>query len=339
MLIPKVRSTFRATFGHEAYGGPITGVKRLFAILAAAAALSAPAMAQTDGVTAQVERRYFFVAVNDRCHLLTAAATTALKAGYVQARNAALRAGRDMTTLSPVLDNARSAAAAAACDAPRITSEMNAAQNAFRTYQVQMRLDLPGGRAAWTGVRTDQDTAEWRLVQYQNSGQADFAFGLYGSLAQNSLSVNAHFADGAHPYAARLLVRNPEVWTAGVINPATYEPTRQRPLGFSDFAATGFSAYGETDISTLMRPAVKINFAGFSLGGRYVGAQAPVDAQRFDFPKTAILAMAKLDPREDVVIEFDCDDGPRYARFEVGDFIPGVAYISLPSPYTHGDAG
>ena len=87
-----------------------------------------------------------------------------------------------------------------------------------------------------------------------------------------------------------------------------------------------------------MRPAVKVNFAGFALGGRYVGAQVPVDAQRFDFPKTAILAMARLDPREDVVIEFDCDDGPRFARFEVGDFIPGMAFVSLPSPYTHGGA-
>jgi len=312
------------------------GVKTIFAILAAVSALAAPATAQTDGLTAQIERRYFFVAVNDRCHLLTAPATTALKAGYVQARNAALRAGRDMTTLAPILDNARTAAAAAACDAPQVTSAMAQAQSALRTYQVQMRLDLPGSRAQWTGTRSDQDTAQWRLVQYQNSGQADFAFGLYGTLTQNSLSVNARFSDGAHPYAARLLVRNPDVWSAGVINPAAHEPTRQRPFGFGDFATTGFPAYGETEVSTLMRPVVKVNFAGFALGGRYVGAQAPVDAQRFDFPKTAILAMARLDPREDVVVEFDCDDGPRYTRFEVGDFIPGMAFISLPSPYTHG---
>ncbi len=298
--------------------------------------MAAPVTAQADTLGAQIERRYFFVQVNDRCHLLTGPATNALKAGYVQARNAALRAGADMATLAPVLDNARSAAAATACDAPQVTSALAEAQDALRTYQVQMRQDLPGNRARWTAVRSDQDTSEWRLVQYQNSASADFAFGLYGSLTQNSLSVNAHFADGAHPYAARLLVRNPDVWSTGVINAATYEPTRQRPLGFGDFATTGFPAYGETDISTLMRPAVKVNFAGFALGGHYVGAQAPVDAQRFDFPKTAILAMARLDPREDVVIEFDCDDGPRYARFEVGDFIPGMAFVSLPSPYTHG---
>ena len=311
------------------------GVKTIFTILAGLSALAAPAVAQTDGLAAQIERRYFFVTVNDRCHLLTAPATMALKAGYVQARNTALRAGRDMTILGPILDDARNAGAAVACDAPQVTSAMAQAQSALRTYQVQMRLDLPGSRAKWTGTRTDQDTAEWRLVQYQNSTQADFAFGLYGTLAQNSLSVNAHFADGAHPYAARLLVRNPNVWTAGVINPSAYEPSRQRPLGFGDAAATAFPAYGETDVSTLMKPVVKVNFAGFALGGRYVGAQAPVDAQRFDFPKAAILAMARLDPREDVVVEFDCDDGPRYARFEVGDFIPGMAFISLPSPYTH----
>ncbi len=319
-------------------------MKTILGLLAGLGALTAvgaaPAGAQTgvqdDALAAQIARRYFFVQVNDRCHLLTAPATTALQAGYVQARNTALRAGRDMATLAPVLDGARTAAAAAACDAPLVTSEMDKAQNAFRTYQVQMRLDLPGSRAAWTGVRTDLQSAQWRLVQYQSSPQADFAFGLYGTLAQNSLSVTAHFADGAKPYAARLLVRNPDVWNNGVINPAAYAPTSQRPLGFGDFSTQSFPAYGEADVSTLVKPAVKVNFAGFALGGRYVGAQAPVDAQRFDFPKTAIMAMARLDPREDVVIEFDADRGPIYARFEVGDFITGMAYISLPSPYTHG---
>ena len=297
---------------------------------------AAPAIAQDDALSAQIQRRYFFVQVNDRCHLLTGPATTALKAGFVQARNAALRAGRDMTALAPMLDNARNAAAAAACDAPQITSEMNTAQNALRTYQVQMRLDLPGSRAQWTGVRTDQDKVEWRLVQYQSTTQADFAFGLYGTLTQNALSVTAHFADGAKPYAARLLVRNPDVWTSGVINPAPFAVTAQRPFGFGDFSTQGFTAYNETDVTTVVKPAVKVNFAGFALGGRYVGAQAPVDAQRFDFPKIAVMALAKLDPREDVVVEFDSDKGPVYARFEVGDFIPGMAYISLPSPYTHG---
>jgi len=319
-------------------------VKTIFAILAGLSALTAtwaatgaaPVVAQTDALGAQIERRYFFAQVNDRCHLLTGPAATALKAGYVQARNAALRAGRDMAALAPMLDGARAAAATTACDALQVTSELANAQNALRTYQVRMRLDLPGNRAAWTGVRSDQDTVEWRLVQYQNSAQADFAFGLYGTLGQNSLSVTGHFADGAKPYAARLLVRNSTVWTAGVIDPAPYAPTTQRPFGFGDAAALSFAAYGEADVSALVKPVVKVNFAGFALGGRYVGTQAPVDAQRFDFPKTAVMAMARLDPREDVVIEFDCDDGPRYQRFEVGDFIPGMAFVSLPSPYTHG---
>jgi len=295
-----------------------------------------PAGAQDDALSAQIARRYFFVQVNDRCHLLSGPATTALKAGFVEARNAALRAGRDMAALAPVLEGARTAAAATACDAAQVTSEMRNAQNALRTYQVQMRLDLPGTRAAWSGVRTDQDTVEWRLVQYQNTARADFAFGLYGTLTQNALSVTARFADGSRPYAARLLVRNPDVWTTGVIDPSAFGLTSQRPTGFGDVSTLGFPAYNETDVSTMMKPVVKVNFAGFALGGRYIGTQAPVDAQRFDFPKAAVMAMARLDPRENVVIEFDGDRGPVYARFEVGDFIPGVAYLSLPSPYSHG---
>jgi len=295
-----------------------------------------PAGAQADALSAQIARRYFFVEVNDRCHLLTGPATTALKAGFVEARNAALRAGRGMAALATVLDAARTAAAATACDAPQVVTEMNHAQDALRTYQVQMRLDLPGSRGQWSGVRTDQDKVQWRLVQYQNTAQADFAFGLYGTLAQNALSVTAHFADGSKPYAARLLVRNPDVWPTGVIDPAPPGLSPQRPTGFGDVSTVSFPAYDETPVSAVIRPAVKVNFAGFALGGRYVGAQAPVDAQRFDFPKAAVMAMAKLDPREDVVIEFDGDTGPVYARFEVGDFIPGMAYLSLPSPYTHG---
>ncbi len=306
-----------------------------FAALALLGA-AGPSLAQTsDPLTQAVEKRYFFTLVNDRCHLLNAPATTALKAGFVQARNAAIRSGRDMTALAPALDQARAAAAATDCRAPQVIAEMGNAQSALRTFVTQMRLDLPGSRANWSGTRADQDVSQWRLVQYQNTASADLAFGLYGTVAHNSLSVMAHFADGAQPYAARILVRDPDHMASGLIDTATPGIMARMPWGFGDMTSLSFMAYGQSDVTAMLQPDMKVNFAGFTPGGRYVGAQAPVDAQRFDFPKAAILAMARLDPREDVVIEFECPDGPRYARFEIGDVITGVAYISLPSPYTH----
>lgn len=301
--------------------------------------IAGPTLAQAgDPLTQAVEKRYFFTLVNDRCHLLNAPATTALKAGFVQARNAAIRSGRDMSALAPALDQARAAAAATDCHAPQVTAEMGNAQSALRSFVTQMRLDLPGSRATWSGVRADQDTSEWRLVQYQNTSGADLAFGLFGTLAHNSLSVMARFADGTPPYAARILVRDPDHMASGLIDTSAPGIAAHMPWGFGDATSLSFMAYDQSDVTATLRPAVKVNFAGFAPGGGYVGAQAPVDAQRFDFPKAALLAMARLDPREDVVIEFECPDGPRYARFEVGDVITGLAYISLPSPYSHGQS-
>ncbi|MGZ3304685.1 MAG: hypothetical protein ACXU8U_02390 [Asticcacaulis sp.] len=309
---------------------------RFFPLIAALALAALPAAAQTpDATSAQAVKRYLLMRLNDRCGLLDAPASVALKAGYVQARNAAIRAGHEMSSLRPWLDQADAAAASADCRSQGIATEMAYAQNAYRTFVVQMKLDLPGIRGAWTAVRTHQDDAQWRLVQYQNSPDADLAFGLYGTLGDNALSVMARLSDGAHPYAARLWVRDPNRVAVGVIDPAPYAVSSRAPVGFSTMGSASFAAYGETGVSTWLHPSQPVNFAGFALGGTYVGAQTPVAAQRFDFPKAAIVAMARLDPREEVVIQFDCDDGPRYARFEIGDLIAGVAYLSLPSPWSH----
>ena len=286
-----------------------------------------------------VARRYFLTQADARCHLLDPATAMALKGGYVQARNAAIRSGRDMTQLTPYLDAARAAADRSPCDAPQLNAEAATARASFSSFAAMPRLSLPAGRASWSADRSHEQADAWRLVQYQSSAGANAAMGLYGSLGDNRLVVMARFADGAKPYAARLLVRDPDMTPLGIVNPSAYSMTTSAPLGFGS-GALNFPARGMSDVQAALRPAVAANGFGFSLTGDYVGTQ-PVaeDAVRFDFSTRAYPAIARLDPREDMVVEFDFSDGPRFMRFGVGDFITGLSFIALPSPYGGGLAG
>ena len=312
-------------------------VKKLALMIATSAAcISAPLVAQTaDDYTLPVVKRYFMVQADARCHLLDDATRQALKAGYLQARNDALRAGLTMTYLAPWLEKARSAAYQADCAAPSLIAEVNTAQGGFRRFIAVPHLELSSGRTQWLANRTYGDDQTWRLVQFQNTDQADMAFGLYGGLQHNSFSLMAHFKDGMRPYSARLLVRNTDILASGMINRADYRISDRLPIGFSDYSSLSFMASGKSDVTVDLHPGVKTNLAGFTLTGTYVGTQGPETAMRFDFPSRAWLAIAKLDPREDIVIAFSTEDGPRYARFEVGDFVSGLSYVALPAPYTH----
>ncbi|MGA9658919.1 MAG: hypothetical protein WBQ60_07455 [Asticcacaulis sp.] len=318
----------------------LKSARRRTACLAAAAWLlsvgTGPLIAQTaDDYTLPVVKRYYLVQADARCHVLEPAAGLALKAGYLQARNDALRAGLSMAYLAPWMAKARLAAEQTACDAPALTAEAATAQDGFRRFIAVPHVDFITSRTQWSANRAYSDDVTWRLVQYQNTDKADLAFGLYGTLAHNSFSVMARFADGERPYSARLLVRNTEIVSTGLIEPAPYSITTQMPRGFSDFSAFSFMARQASETQAVLRPVVKTNLAGFSLTGDYHGAPQTEDATRFDFPARAWLAIAKLDPREDMLIEFSLKDGPRYARFEVGDFVTGLTYVALPAPYTN----
>ena len=288
---------------------------------------------EVDSLTATVLKRYYLMQVDARCHLLDATTSLALKAGFLQARNTAIRNGKDMSVLGPYFDRVRDVAERTDCASPQLTAEISAAKSAVGTYTAMPRLDLTSGRAGWTADRAFADKAQWRLVQYQDSASADLALGLYGTLSGNRFAVMAHFADGGKPYSARLLARDPRVMGSGIINPAAYALSNTLPMGFDDNSLS-FIARASSEQTADLRPAVKTNGAGFSLTGDYVGAQGPEDAFRFDFPTAAYRAIAVLDPREDIVVAFDFQDGTRYARFEVGDFITGLSYVALPSPYT-----
>lgn len=298
-------------------------------LLSGLLAMSPTAMAQTD-VAEMAVKRYFLLAVHQRCGLMAEATARALAAGYVQARNTVLRNGHSMEQLKPWLAKARTAAAVVACDDAGVANEAQVARKGFHTFRSQFHLDLPGSRADWKASRAHADDTQWRLVQYRNMSGGDAALGLYGTLDRYSFAVMAQFKDGAKPYSARLLVRDPARLRAGLINPAAYDIDRRMPMGLSEAGTQSFMARGMSHTMTRLTPAVATNAAGFTLTGNYVGKEDAAEAVRFDFPSAAFPAMAKLDPREDVVVVFECDDGPRYVRFEVGDFITGLTWIGLP---------
>jgi len=285
--------------------------------------------ASPDSLTETAVNRYFLAQADARCHLLTPAAAMAVTAGYLQVRNTAIRADGTMGRLMPWLEQARAAAANTPCDAPELKSAAARAQDAYHGFVVQTRLDLGN----WSGNRAYPDKSTWRLAQYQSTAGADAVLGLYGPLDKARFVVMARFADGARPYSARLLVRNAGLVGTGLINRAPHEITTTAPVGFTPAATIGFMARDSADVEVALRPEIHGNDAGFSLTGNYVGKTMVDDAVRFDLPTAAWRAMAPLDPREDVVVEFDCDDGPRYLRFEVGDFLTGLTFVRLPSPY------
>jgi len=300
--------------GYKAIGLIAVPVFLCAALCAAPGVIAADAV---DAITGTTLSRYFLSAADARCHALSPDAANALKAGYLQARNTALRAGHSMNDLAPWLARADQAAATVACDDPKLDGDLAGAQDAYRRFIVQTRLDLPGARAAWHADRTYGDDDAWRLVQYQNLPGADLALGIHGTLDAPRFTVMASFRDGRQPYAARLLLRNPDVLGQGLIEPAAANLSATPPAGF-DGGAIGFMARDASETSAVLHPG-----------------SAKEDALRFDFPSRAWPAIARLDPREDMVVEFDFDDGPRYARFEVGDFISGLIYVTLPQPYTH----
>ncbi len=297
---------------------------------------AAPVSAGSDDLITTAVKRFFLARADVRCHLLSAPAAMVVTGGYVQARNALIRATGSMAALNGYLDKARDAADQIPCASPQLQALASDASNAYRTFSVQMHLALPGARSTWLGERSFGDQDAWRLVQYQTSAGGDAALGLYGTLDDNRFVVMAHFADGASPYAAHLLVRDASIVTTGRINSAPFGLSNDVPAGFSDGSALTFLASDSSTASVILKPHIDTNAAGFSLSGDYVGKQEPVETLRFDFPTRAWRAIAQLDPREDIVVAFDFRDGTRYARFEVGDFITGLGYVRMPSPYAKG---
>ena len=289
--------------------------------LAGAALLVLPTVARAQPVDLFYERTVMSAA-DDRCSLFTPEVSAALAASAAQARGAALRAGTDTKQLENLKRVAQARVAAVDCRSTDVTGPAARVRSAFAGYQRISRMTYPGDLSAWTADRGIGRNARWRLAQSSDFGANKMIFGLAGREgagreaagreSANALVAVADFPDNATPYSARLVLRD----TSHTLGPYL-DGRANQPLGakLPPRAATrAFLAEARGPAEAELLPK---------------GSQ---DAWAFRFPAAAAQALAELDPREAVAVEFLFGgERVRTAYIEVGDFAAGKAFLQMAS--------
>ncbi|HEY8617126.1 hypothetical protein [Phenylobacterium sp.] len=282
----------------------------------AAGFFAAPGLACAQPVDLFAERAAM-MAADGRCGLFAPEVSQALAAGAAQARGSALRAGVSPQVLKTAEHNARARAARADCRSPEVATSAQRVRDAFDGYARMSRLSYPGDFATWRADRFASRKVRWRLVQDARFGRDRLDFGLAGADDASALMAVARFADGAEPYAARLVARDTYRTWGPYLDRYFGGPTLALPLARRVPPAAAQKSW----MAEARSPA------GQDL--------LPVDAKSgwaFRFPAQAIKHLAALDPREAVIIEFLFSGGSRRAYIEVGDFAAGRAFLQAKPP-------
>lgn len=250
--------------------------------------------------------RSLMAAAGARCGLFSAEVDAALAASAAQARNAALRAGQAGAQVEAVGGEAAARARSVPCGSPDLATAASRVRAAFDGWSRMTRVSYPGAGGGWTADRTVYRSPSWRLVEAAPGGAA---FGIAGDLQAPAALAAVLGADGAAPYAARLRFRDPDrdarPWLAAPGRPALPPQAMLRTIFAEAEAPAG--------------PGLAQNLA-----------QSGRPATAFRFPAAAAEALAALDPREQFEVEFLLPAGQvRTARFEVGDFAAGRAFLAL----------
>lgn len=264
--------------------------------------------------------RTVMTAADDRCRLFEPAVGAALDASRAQARGAALRSGASTATVGETERRARSRAASTPCNSRDMTIAADRVKLAFAGYAKLSRMTWPGDTADWRGDRTvTRRGSLWRLAQSSSFGPDRMIFGMAGEQAPGSLQAAASFADGRMPYAARLVVRDLTRTSQPYLDRRRAGPNGKLPLPARmapPSATRAFAAEARSEAPERLRPT---------------GAKSAV---LYRFPGRAADALAELDPREAVAVDFVFSgprgDEVRRAYVEVGDFAAGRAFIRIP---------
>ncbi len=247
-------------------------------------------------------------AADERCELLAPEIATALAAGAAQARGAALRAGVGERSTRAVERRAMDRASRLPCGSPDLAREADRAEQAFQAFSKIQRMTYPGDAAAWRADRAYAKAPRWRLAQDSRFGADRMTFGLAGRDTPVLVAV-AQFADGAAPYGARLVLRDTDR-TLGPYLPGGSAPLAARMPPVRSLRTFLADARGRAETELLPRDSK----GGWTLR----------------FPTSAADALAGLDPREAVAVEFLFPhDKIRTAYVEVGDFAAGKAFVKL----------
>ena len=271
--------------------------------LAAIVALTLAAGTATAAGDVYYERA-FVRAAQDKCRLFEPRLTQALEAATLQARGAALRAGRPATELAATAGRAKARAQATPCNDAELDRVKTRVRHAFAGWSRAARISFPGDRAAWSADRFESARDGWRLFQDGATGASPVRFGLTGRTPQDARpAAVVSFVGKPRPYAARIVMRDasrsPRPWlgTDGL------PPEAARRAVFA---------------------------AGSDIAPRDLLASGARAGEVWRFPDSAAEALAALDPREPFLIEFLFrDDSVATARFEAGDFAAARAFLAM----------
>lgn len=284
---------------------------RWMGFLAGAACLTSPGVLLAANAADQLYERTLMTAADGRCRLFAPAVGSALDAARAQARGATLRSGATQAQVEAVEGRARSKASAASCASKDLTTAADRVRKAFEAYATLQKMTYPGDVSAWQAERAVSATIPlWRLSQPSAFGADRLIFGLAGRA--KAVTAVATFADGAQPYAARVVMRDPA--------------RTQGPY---------IDARGGRNLSAKVAPRSASQVFNAETREQAALTLLPTGAKTglgFRFPVAAADAISRLDPREAVTIEFtfagrDGGDVVRKAYVEVGDFAAGRAFL------------
>jgi hypothetical protein len=280
--------------------------------LVGAAIIASPGLAHGQTQDLLYERTVMTTA-DARCRLFAPEISAALAAAQVQARGAALRAGRSTPDIEGVERRARERALGVDCASPDLSVAANRVRNAFSGFARMERIAYPGEQADWRADRSGPGQIRWRLVQETRFGADRLSFGLAGRAASGVVLAVGQFADGEAPYAARLMMRD----------------ARRTQAPYVDAFGSGSGA----PLARRLPPRSALRIYAAEARSPAGSDLLPRDASRgwaFRFPAEAARELAALDPREAVAVEFLFDgDVARRAYVEVGDFAAGRAFLTL----------
>jgi hypothetical protein len=274
----------------------------------------APGFAQAQPADLFYERAVMSAA-DQRCGLFAPDVATALAAATAQARGAALRAGTAPGVLIQTEKTARNRVAAADCRSRDVTLAAERVRNAFAGFAKVTRLTYAGDVAGWAADRNLYRTARWRLSQEARFGGDRMAFGLVGREGPGALVAVGGFADGAQPYAARLILRDSARSTGPYLARLDGGSTASLPLAQRLPPRGAQKAYAA---------------AARAAAGPDLLPKGATSGWAFRFSDDAAAELARLDPRESVAVDFLFQgDVTRRAYVEVGDFAAGRAFLQL----------
>jgi hypothetical protein len=286
---------------------------RAAALCAASLLCAGQAAAATPAANLFYERA-LMAAAGSACRLFAPDVSAALAASKAQARSAALRSGADAASLASLEAQARSAGAAS-CGSPGVAQAAAQVRAAFAGYAALDEMKFPGELSSWTASRPAADG--WRVVQRDRFGWDVMQFGLAGHGDARPLIAAASFADGAQPYGARLVMRDASLTSAPYLDPRQADIAGRLPI----------------DARLPPRSASRVFTAGAMAPAGVLQGPGMPGALGFRFPAAAAEALAGLDPREAVAVEFlfagENGEEVRTAYVEVGDFAAARAFQAV----------